>query len=127
MVQINNGVYRAGFSTSQSAYEKVGGPFENKNKFAPTAGSAVRCCILSSSGYAHRLSMLFVTCFPLPMNCTERQACGDVFEGLAHCEEVLSRNRFLCGSRFTEADLRLVPTAVRFDAVYATLFKCSNK
>ena len=50
-----------------------------------------------------------------------------MFDGLAHCEEVLSKNRFLCGDRFTEADLRLLPTAVRFDAVYATLFKCSNK
>lgn len=56
-----------------------------------------------------------------------RQACRDVFEGLAHCEEVLSNSRFLCGERFTEADLRLLPTAVRFDAVYATLFKCSNR
>eukprot|EP00904_Undaria_pinnatifida_P012182 jgi/Undpi1/8094/HiC_scaffold_24.g10566.m1 len=74
--KINNGVYRAGFATSQTAYEK---------------------------------------------------ACKDVFEGLARCEEILSKSRFLVGDRFTEADLRLLPTAVRFDAVYATLFKCSNK
>ena len=50
-----------------------------------------------------------------------------MFEGLAKCEEILSKNRFLLGDKFTEADLRLIPTAVRFDAVYATLFKCSNK
>lgn len=55
------------------------------------------------------------------------QACREVFEGLDRCEEILSEKRFLLGDRFTEADLRLLPTAVRFDAVYATLFKCSNK
>lgn len=55
------------------------------------------------------------------------QACTDVFEGLARCDEILSKSRFLVGERFTEADLRLIPTAVRFDAVYTTLFKCSNK
>lgn len=56
-----------------------------------------------------------------------RQACRDVFEGLLHCDEILSKGRFLLGERFTEADLRLIPTAVRFDAVYATLFKCATK
>ena len=29
--------------------------------------------------------------------------------------------------RFTEADLRLYPTIVRFDAAYATLFKCCRR
>lgn len=38
-----------------------------------------------------------------------------------------SRQRFVCGDRFTEADLRLLPTIIRFDAVYATLFKCCKK
>lgn len=38
-----------------------------------------------------------------------------------------SRQRFVCGERFTEADLRLFPTIVRFDAVYATLFKCCRR
>lgn len=38
-----------------------------------------------------------------------------------------SRQRFVCGERFTEADLRLFPTVVRFDAVYVTLFKCCKR
>ncbi len=38
-----------------------------------------------------------------------------------------SRQRFVCGERFTEADLRLFPTISRFDAVYTTLFKCCKK
>ncbi len=29
-------------------------------------------------------------------------------------------------SRFTEADLRLYPTIIRYDSVYATLFKCTR-
>jgi len=31
----------------------------------------------------------------------------------------------LVGDRFTEADLRLFPTLVRFDAVYYSHFKCN--
>ena len=38
-----------------------------------------------------------------------------------------SRTRFLCGERFTEADLRLFPTIIRFDPVYSILFKCSAR
>ncbi len=29
--------------------------------------------------------------------------------------------------RFTEADLRLYPTIIRYDGAYATLFKCCRK
>ena len=29
--------------------------------------------------------------------------------------------------RFTEADLRLYPTIIRYDGAYATLFKCSRR
>lgn len=30
------------------------------------------------------------------------------------------------GDKLTEADVRLLPTVVRFDAAYATLFKCTR-
>src|SRR5437667_4827626 len=40
-------------------------------------------------------------------------------------EERLGRQRYLAGDRFTEADLRLFPTLVRFDAVYYSHFKCN--
>lgn len=33
----------------------------------------------------------------------------------------------MCGDKVTEADVRLFPTIVRYDAIYATLFKCSNR
>jgi putative glutathione S-transferase len=72
---LNNGVYRCGFSTSQSAYD---------------------------------------------------QASRDVRQGLDRCNEILSRQPFLCGKAFTEADLRLLPTALRFDGAYAPLFRAAG-
>ena len=40
-------------------------------------------------------------------------------------ETRLGRTRWLVGDRFTEADLRLFPTLLRFDTVYYVLFKCN--
>lgn len=70
----NNGVYRAGFATSQSAYE---------------------------------------------------EACREVFATLDRCEEILSRQRYLCGDVFTEADVAMFTTCLRFDLVYYAHFKCN--
>merc|ERR1712137_578904 len=52
-------------------------------------------------------------------------AVKDVFKGLDRAEAILSENRFLCGSRLTEADVRLFVTLIRFDDVYFHHFKCS--
>ena len=71
---INNGVYRAGFSNSQAAYDL-----------------AVR----------------------------------EVFQTLDKLEARLSENQYLCGDRFTEADVRLFPTMIRFDVAYSGAFKCN--
>mmetsp|Transcript_55092 Transcript_55092/g.165041 ORF Transcript_55092/g.165041 Transcript_55092/m.165041 type:complete len:285 (-) Transcript_55092:408-1262(-) len=54
------------------------------------------------------------------------EASSDVREGLRRCEDALSRNEFLCGERFTEADLRLLPTALRFDGAYGPLFRAGG-
>ena len=70
---INNGVYRAGFATTQAAYET---------------------------------------------------AARQVFAGLDWVEERLQQQRFLLGDLVTEADWRLFPSLVRFDAVYYGHFKC---
>ena len=51
----------------------------------------------------------------------------DVHDGLARCDALLSGSRFLCGDSVTEADVRLLPTAVRFDGVYASFFRCGRK
>src|SRR6266481_5260339 len=40
-------------------------------------------------------------------------------------EQRLGPQRYLTGDCFTEADLRLFPTLVRFDAVYYSHFKCN--
>mmetsp|Transcript_5211 Transcript_5211/g.13129 ORF Transcript_5211/g.13129 Transcript_5211/m.13129 type:complete len:401 (+) Transcript_5211:34-1236(+) len=73
---INNGVYRCGFATTQVAYDK---------------------------------------------------AEESVFKAMDRLEEMLSKARFLCGDKFTEADLRLFPTIYRFDSVYHILFRCSRR
>ena len=73
---VNNGVYKAGFATTQEAYE---------------------------------------------------EAIHPLFETLAFLEDRLSRRRYLCGARLTEADWRLFTTLVRFDPVYVGHFKCNLK
>jgi len=46
---------------------------------------------------------------------------------LDQLEERLADKRFLLGDKLTEADIRLFPTLVRFDAVYVSHFKCALK
>ncbi|KAK1415004.1 hypothetical protein QVD17_30773 [Tagetes erecta] len=43
------------------------------------------------------------------------------------CEEILRKQRYLCGNSLTEADVRLFVTLIRFDDVYAVHFKCNKK
>ncbi len=72
---VNNGVYRAGFATTQEAYE---------------------------------------------------EAYDALFERLDALEARLATHRFLLGDTLTEADVRLFPTLVRFDAAYHGHFKCNR-
>lgn len=55
------------------------------------------------------------------------EAVADLSRGLARAEEILTRDRWLAGNRFTEADIRLFTTLVRFDPVYHTHFKCNAR
>ena len=71
---VNNGVYKAGFATTQEAYEET-------------------------------VDALFAT--------------------LDQLEERLAAQRYLLGDQLTEADWRLFPTLVRFDAAYYGAFKCN--
>ena len=43
--------------------------------------------------------------------------CSEVFASLDRAEGILSKQRYIAGSRFTEADLRLFVTLIRFDEV----------
>ncbi len=71
---VNNGVYRCGFATSQGAYD---------------------------------------------------EAFRDLFTTLDALEARLSEREVLVGDTLTEADWRLFPTLIRFDAVYHGHFKCN--
>jgi putative glutathione S-transferase len=53
------------------------------------------------------------------------EAVWPLFDTLDWLEERLSRQRYLVGDRFTEADIRLFTTLVRFDPVYHGHFKCN--
>ena len=73
---INNGVYKSGFSKTQSAYE---------------------------------------------------DAVKKLFSSLEMIDEILKGREYLVGNQLTEADIRLIPTLLRFDSVYHVHFKCNLK
>ena len=53
------------------------------------------------------------------------KAVTELFATLDWLEERLAKSRYLVGDTITEADWRLFPTLLRFDAVYYGLFKCN--
>jgi glutathionyl-hydroquinone reductase len=54
------------------------------------------------------------------------EAYAALFAQLDRLEERLASRRYLVGDTITEADVRLWPTLVRFDAVYHGHFKCNR-
>ena len=55
------------------------------------------------------------------------EAVAGVFGCLDQIENILSKSKCLVSEKLTEADIRLIPTLLRFDAVYNIHFKCSLK
>ncbi|CCI39698.1 unnamed protein product [Albugo candida] len=55
------------------------------------------------------------------------EAVETLFASLDKAEDILTSQRYLCGRCFTEADLRLFMTLVRFDEVYVVHFKTNKK
>lgn len=53
------------------------------------------------------------------------RAAKRLFETLDELDARLANQRYLLGQRMTEADWRLFPTLIRFDAVYHGHFKCN--
>ncbi len=53
------------------------------------------------------------------------EAVTELFKTLDWLEKRLAKRKWLFGKRFTEADVRLFTTLVRFDAVYYSHFKCN--
>ena len=56
-----------------------------------------------------------------------QEAYSALFSRLDQLSQRLERQRFLMGETITEADVRLWPTLVRFDAVYHGHFKCNRQ
>ena len=54
------------------------------------------------------------------------EAYDALFARLDWLEERLTTRRFLMGDTITQADIRLWPTLIRFDAVYHNHFKCNR-
>lgn len=52
-------------------------------------------------------------------------AVTELFESLDRWETILSKQRYLCGDRLTEADICMFTTLYRFDSVYYGHFKCN--
>src|SRR5690606_30188571 len=50
-----------------------------------------------------------------------------LFDALEYWEQILDGQRYLCGDSFTEADICMFTTLLRFDPVYFTHFKCNLK
>ena len=51
--------------------------------------------------------------------------CRKVFSAIEKMERILGKNEYLIGNTFTEADVRAFVTAIRFDPVYLSHFKCN--
>ena len=54
------------------------------------------------------------------------EAYRGVFAALGRLESILAERRYLTGDEITEADWRVLPTLLRFDAVYYTHFRCNG-
>jgi len=55
------------------------------------------------------------------------EAFRGVFSALDRLELLLGERRYLTGETITEADWRVLPTLLRFDAVYNTHFRCNGR
>ena len=54
-------------------------------------------------------------------------AYDELFATLDELEARLARQRYLVGDQITEADWRLLPTLLRFDVAYFSLFRCNRQ
>ena len=55
------------------------------------------------------------------------EAVTDLFKALDELDQRLAKSKYLIEDTLTEADLRLIPTLLRFDVAYVTHFKCNIK
>ena len=74
--------------------------------------------------YDHVNNGVYKTGFATTQEVYEREV-GPLFETLDMLEDRLDGQDWLVGSQMTEADIRLLTTLLRFDAVYYSHFKCN--
>lgn len=55
------------------------------------------------------------------------KAIDDLTKAFDRVDEILQKQRYIAGTKFTEADIRLFVTLVRFDEVYTVYFKCNTR
>jgi glutathionyl-hydroquinone reductase len=55
------------------------------------------------------------------------EAIATLTEAFDRVEKILQEQRYIAGDRFTEADVRLFVTLLRFDEVYTVYFKCNTR
>ena len=53
------------------------------------------------------------------------EAVKELFAALDYWEDILAKQKYLCGDSLTEADICMFTTLFRFDAVYYVHFKCN--
>ena len=53
------------------------------------------------------------------------EAVKELFSALDYWEDILAKQKYLCGDSLTEADICMFTTLFRFDAVYYVHFKCN--
>jgi glutathionyl-hydroquinone reductase len=55
------------------------------------------------------------------------QAITELTEAFDRVDDILRKSRYIAGDQFTEADIRLFVTLVRFDEVYTVYFKTNTR
>lgn len=81
---------------------------------------------LNSKIYEHVNNGVYKTGFAANQNAYEKN-CLELFKTLDELDSLLGEKPFLTGEYFTEADVRLFTTLIRFDVVYYYHFKCNLK
>lgn len=55
------------------------------------------------------------------------EAIGQLTDSFDRIDQILQKQRYIAGNQFTEADVRLFVTLVRFDEVYVVYFKTNTR
>ncbi|CAA6665412.1 unnamed protein product [Spirodela intermedia] len=97
---------------------------KNKTIVSNESGEIIRMLNTEFNGIAKNAAL---DLYPAHLRAQIDEAVKKLYEAMDRCEEILSKQRYICGDALTEADIRLFVTLIRFDEVYAVHFKCNKK